>query len=346
MKNIEFIAGQKRSGQDGAKRRAAGRDGGKAQAKTGMRQVLQRYEGNPILKPQDMPYPCEHVYNSAVAKLGKKYVMLLRCGRLHSRSEFGVAFSDDGYTWNVHPEPVMTPATSGPFALAENKGIEDPRITQIGKDYFLFYSCYSTRGFQIGLAKTRDFLSFERIALTTAIDYRNCVLFPEKIGGYYARFERPNWGRPGIWMSYSPDMIHWGRQEYIMAPSNRNIWEDCKIGPGAPPIKTARGWLNIYHGVTQTMAGSIYRLGVAVHDLKDPRKVIGRAQQFILAPETIHERVGYVPNVVFTNGAILEPDGTIKLYYGGADTCMNVATGRADDLIDLAMEGGPDTSAG
>ncbi|NCC52613.1 MAG: glycosidase [Spartobacteria bacterium] len=309
------------------------------------REVLKRYEGNPIITPKDMPYPCEHVYNSGVAKYKGQYVLLLRCGRLHSRSEFGVAFSDDGYNFTVHPEPVMKQATEGIFAAPENKGIEDPRITQIGDDYFIFYSCYSTRGFQIGLAKTQDFMSYERIALTTAIDYRNCVLFPEKINGMYVRFERPNWGNPSTWISYSPDMIHWGNQQQIMAPISTNIWEDGKVGPGAPPIKTERGWLSIYHAVTGTMAGCIYRLGVAVHDLEDPRKVIGRAKQFILAPEAMCERVGYVPNVVFTCGAVLDDDNTVKIYYGGADTCMNLAEGNLDDLIDLAMEGGPDTSA-
>ncbi len=309
-----------------------------------MRKVLTRYPGNPIIKPLDMPYPCETVYNSGVAKYNGKYVLLLRCGRLNGMSEFGLATSDDGFHFKIHPEPVMTKATEGIFKEPENKGVEDPRITQIGDTYYIFYSCYSTRGFQMGLAKTKDFLKIERIALTTAIDYRNCVLFPEKIDGMYVRFERPNWGRPCIWISYSPDLIHWGNQQLIMAPDSYDIWQDCKVGPGAPPIKTPRGWLNIYHAVTNTMAGSIYRLGVAVHDLKDPRKVIGRSHQFILAPEALHERVGYVGNVVFTNGAIVEPDGSIKIYYGGADTCMNVATGKVDDLIDLAMEGGPDTT--
>jgi len=307
-----------------------------------MRTVLTRFEGNPIISPKDMPYPCEHVYNSGATKMGDKYVLLLRCGRLHGRSEFGLALSDDGFNWKIEPEPVMTQATEGIFKEPENKGIEDPRITKLGDTYYIFYSCYSTRGFQIGLAKTQDFKKIERMALTTAIDYRNCVLFPEKIDDMYVRFERPNWGDPSVWISYSPDLIHWGNQQQIMAPIGVDIWQDGKIGPCAPPIKTERGWLNIYHAVTGTMAGCIYRLGVAVHDLKDPRKVIGRARQFILAPEAYEERVGYVPNVVFCCGAIPEDDGSIKIYYGGADTCMNVATGKIDDLIDLAMEDGPD----
>lgn len=309
--------------------------------------ILTKYKGNPILSPSDMPYPCETVYNSGVAKLGDEYILLLRVGLHDGRSVFGLARSKDGFHFQVHPEPVFQKAESGIFKEAENKGVEDPRVTQIGDTYYIFYSCYSTRGFQIGLAKTKDFLTIERVALTTAVDYRNCVLFPEKINGMYVRFERPNLvylGHPGIWISYSPDLIHWGEQQLIMTADPHDIWQDYKIGPGAPPIKTPRGWLNIYHATTQTMAGQIYRLGVAVHDLHDPRKVIGRSHRFILAPEALHERVGYVGNVVFTNGAIAEADGTIKLYYGGADTCMNVATGKVDNLIDLALEDGPDTT--
>jgi len=311
--------------------------------------ILKKYEGNPIISAKDMPYACETVYNSGVAKLNGKYVLLLRVGRQDGRSVFGLATSVDGYHFDIHPEPVFSKATEGMFKGPEDKGVEDPRITQIGDTYYIFYSCYSSRGFQIGLAQTKDFLNIERIALTTAADYRNSVLFPEKIDGMYVRFERPNFtscGGPGIWISYSPDLIHWGNQQLVMLPDKHDIWQDHKVGPGAPPIKTPRGWLSIYHATTVTMAGQVYRLGVAIHDLKDPRKIIGRSHQFILAPEAYHERVGYVGNVVFTNGAIAEPDGTIKIYYGGADTCMNVATGKIDDLIDLAMSDGPDVTVG
>ncbi|QUI25793.1 glycoside hydrolase family 130 protein [Vallitalea pronyensis] len=308
-------------------------------------QILTKYEKNPIIQPKDMPFSCETVYNAGAAKMDEQYVLLLRCGRSDGRSVWGLALSDNGFDFEIHPEPVFSRATEGIFKEAENKGVEDPRVTKIDDTYYIFYSCYSTRGFQIGLAKTKDFLDIQRVALTTAVDYRNCVLFPEKINDMYVRFERPNLtylGRPGIFISYSPDLIHWGNQQLIMTADSCDIWQDYKIGPGAPPIKTPRGWLNIYHATTATMSGQIYRLGVAVHDLEDPRKVIGRSRRFILAPEAIHERVGYVSNVVFTCGAIPEPDGTIKIYYGGADTVMCVATGEINALIDLAMEDGPD----
>jgi len=303
------------------------------------KKVCVKYEGNPILTKDDVPYPCECVYNSGAVKYKGKYILLLRVLLLDGNCVFGLAESDDGFNFTVRPEPVMVPATDGPFAMYESKGIEDPRVTYVPEDdcYYIFYSAYSIYGMRIGLAKTKDFEKFERIALTTTSDYRNSVLFPEKINGRYVRFERPNVHPWGIWISYSPDLIHWGDQKLLITPYGKNIWEDHKVGAGAPPIKTEKGWLSIYHATTATMDGMTYRLGVALHDLKDPSKVIGVANQFILAPDQPHELTGYVHNVVFTCGAIPEDDGTVKIYYGGADTNMNVAIAKIDDLINLCL---------
>jgi len=111
-----------------------------------------------------------------------------------------------------------------------------------------------------------------------------------------------------------------------------------KIGPGATPIKTAKGWLNIYHGVFPTMAGAVYRLGVALHDLTDPAKVVGVADDWILSPEDPWELTGYVHNVVFTCGAIAEDDGSVKIYWGGADSVMCVGVASIDDLVELCLK--------
>ena len=119
-------------------------------------------------------------------------------------------------------------------------------------------------------------------------------------------------------------------------------WDEMKIGPGAPPIKTSKGWLSIYHGVFPTMAGSVYRLGVALHDLKEPSKIIGVSDQWILQPEEIYEITGYVPNVVFTCGAIPEPDGTVKIYWGGADTVLCIGEAMIDDLVGLCLNNSRD----
>ena len=131
------------------------------------------------------------------------------------------------------------------------------------------------------------------------------VIFPEKFDGLYARLDRPHseiapWS---IWISYSPDLRFWGESQLIMRPEPYH-WDEMKIGPGAPPIKTDQGWLSIYHGVFQTMDGSVYRLGVALHDLQNPAKIIGVGDSWILQPEDPWEITGYVHNVVFTCGAV------------------------------------------
>ena len=114
-------------------------------------------------------------------------------------------------------------------------------------------------------------------------------------------------------------------------------WDEMKIGPGAPPFKPEKGWLHIYHGVFKTMSGTVYRLGAALHDLEDPSRIIGVCDEWILQPEDPWEVTGYVPNVVFTCGAVPEDDGTVKIYWGGADTVMCAGTAVIDELVELCL---------
>jgi beta-1,4-mannooligosaccharide/beta-1,4-mannosyl-N-acetylglucosamine phosphorylase len=164
------------------------------------------------------------------------------------------------------------------------------------------------------------------------------VLFPEKIGGLYARLDRPfEYGGAGnIWISYSPDLVYWGRSECIMQ-SRAFAWDQGKIGPGAPPIRTKDGWLVLYHGVTPRINAKIYKAGVALLDLDDPRKVIARGKEYLMAPRESYERIGDVPNVVFPTAAIphWEKD-ELRIYYGGADTVFCLATAKISELIDFA----------
>ena len=302
------------------------------------RPVVQRYEGNPILTTRDVPYPVETVHNAGVTKHNGKYLMLFRAHRDNGRSILGLAESDDGFHFVARPEPFMVPSTEGVFAEYEAFSVEDPRICRIDDEYLITYSAYSKHGVRIGLAKTRDFSSIERVALITQADLRNVVIFPAKFDGRYARLDRPHseistWS---IWISYSPDLVHWGDSRVVMKPVQYH-WDEMKIGPGATPIRTPRGWLHIYHGVFPTMDGAVYRLGVALHDLEDPGKVIGVCDRRILQPEDPWEVTGYVHNVVFTCGAVPEDDGTIKIYWGGADRVMCVGTAVVDQLVDLCL---------
>jgi predicted GH43/DUF377 family glycosyl hydrolase len=303
-----------------------------------LKSIVRRFEGNPILTKAQVPYPVETVHNAGMAKADGEYIMVFRSHLRSGRSILGLARSKDGFHFEVDPRPFMVPSAEGVFKEYEEFGIEDPRICAIGGEYLITYSAYSRHGVRIGLAKTVDFRSVDRIALITQADYRNVVIFPQKFGGRFVRLDRPHseispWS---IWISYSPDLIHWGDSGVVMKPAPYH-WDQMKIGPGATPFRTDKGWLHIYHGVFQTMDGAIYRLGSALHDLEDPSKILGVADEWILQPEDPWEVTGYVHNVVFTCGAIPEDDGTVKIYWGGADTVMCAGTARIEDLVDLCL---------
>jgi predicted GH43/DUF377 family glycosyl hydrolase len=300
--------------------------------------LVKRYEGNPILTRDDVPYPVATVHNAGVIKHNDRYIMLFRSHLHTGRSVIGRAESTDGFSFSVHREPFLVPSSDGIFAEYEEFGVEDLRINPVEGAYLLTYSAYSRHGVRVALARTKDFNSIERLALVSQADLRNAVMFPQKFQGRYARLDRPHseispWS---IWISYSPDLVHWGDSRVIMKPVPYH-WDEMKIGPGAPPFKNDKGWLHIYHGVFGTMAGAVYRLGVALHDLEDPSEVIGVSDQWILQPEDPWEVSGYVPNVVFTCGAVPENDGTVKIYWGGADTVMCVGTAMIDELVELCL---------
>jgi predicted GH43/DUF377 family glycosyl hydrolase len=302
-------------------------------------QIIKRYENNPILTQEDIPYRVATVHNAGVCKYNDKYIMIFRSHLDNGRSILGLAESKDGFNFKAATNPFMRPAQEGIFKEYEEYGIEDPRITHIDGEYLITYSAYSRYGVRVSLAKTKDFKKIERISLITEADYRNVVIFPQKFNNLYARLDRPHseispWS---IWISYSPDLKFWGESRLIMKPVQYH-WDEMKIGPGAPPFKTDHGWLNIYHGVFPTMDGSVYRLGVALHDLNDPSRIIGVGDSWILQPEEMYEITGYVHNVVFSCGAVPEIDGTVKIYWGGADKVMCVGTAMIKDLVDLCLE--------
>jgi len=304
-----------------------------------MNDIVTRHDKNPILTAEDVPYAVVTVHNAGAVKHKGRYILLFRSHRRNGRSIIGLAESGDGYDFRVHPEPFMVPATEGLFAEYEEYGVEDCRITPIEGAYLLTYSAYSRHGVRIGLARTCDFERIERIAFISQTDMRNVVIFPEKIGGRYVRLDRPHshiapWS---TWISYSPDLVYWGDSRLVTKPATYH-WDEQKVGPGAPPIKTEAGWLSIYHGVFPTMSGGIYRLGVALHDLADPAKVLAVADDWIVQPTDPWEVTGYVSNVVFTCGAIPEDDGTVKIYWGGADSVMCLGTANIQDLIDLCLK--------
>ena len=298
------------------------------------RDLLHRYDGNPIIELEDIPFKCNTVFNAAATRFNDEYLLLLRVENLQGRSVFVLAHSPDGYQFKVDDFPVMWPVENGPMAVYETHGIEDPRITLMDGVYYIMYTAFGELGPTVALATTADFKSFERHGLINMPSSKNAALFPRKIGGRYCRFARPASGGGGsIWISYSKDLKYWGDHQVVMAPRPGH-WDCTRIGAGAPPIETERGWLEIYHGVKDTSAGPIYRLGAVLLDLDDPSKVLGRSLIPVLMPREMYERIGDIGNVVFSCGVIPEDDGTLKVYYGAADTCICLSIGRIDDLIE------------
>jgi predicted GH43/DUF377 family glycosyl hydrolase len=278
------------------------------------------------------------VFNSSVTRFGDEYVGVFRVEQRKGYQTLRVAWSKDGlHDWRFDPEEVLVPEEGSSFAKYEEARY-DPRITKIEDAYYICHASESRYGCQISVARTRDFKTFEKIAVASEPTNRNMVLFPEKIGGLYARLDRPfeTGNRGNIWLSFSPDLVFWGKHECIME-SRGFAWDQGKIGPGAPPIRTKEGWLVIYHGVTPRVNAQIYKAGVALLDLKDPRKVLARGKEYIMAPREMYERVGDVPNVVFPTALIPDHDkDEVRIYYGGADTVFCMATAKISELIDFA----------
>ena len=313
------------------------------------KQLLKRYENNPILSPKDMPSPCCAVYNSGVIKTPDgEYIMASRFEDLSKKQKVWMSRSTDGIHFNPDSEPVRfvcSEEDAGEYA--QNVYIDgpmigswyDPRINPVGDEYYITYCVGGDYGCRIAIGKTTDFKTIEHVSFPLHILNRNAVLFPEKIGGEFWMLHRPqnvmSTGNGDIWIASSPDLHYWGNCRVVAKP--QNYWENKKIGPAAPPIKTEAGWLIVYHGVFPHSNGVNYGAGVMLLDLKNPWKVIGRCPECILYVEEQYEMVGQVPNVVFPGAVIPEADGTVKIYYGAADYVQCLATARLDELISACI---------
>jgi predicted GH43/DUF377 family glycosyl hydrolase len=244
-----------------------------------------------------------------------------------SISHFRMASSEDGIHFDIQEKPCMSASN-----LYEIYGIEDPRITQMNKDYYISYSAISDVGITECLAVTTDFNTFERLGVIFHPDNKDVEIFPEKIGGYYYALNRPStslFGKPDIWIAKSPDLICWGDYRYLMG-AREGSWDNGRIGGSAIPVRTEQGWLEIYHGATKE---DVYCLGAVLLKLDEPYKVIARSTKPILKPETDYEKEGFFGGVVFSCGVILE-DKLVRIYYGAADTCMCYAEATLEEIMD------------
>jgi predicted GH43/DUF377 family glycosyl hydrolase len=301
-------------------------------------EIFHRHELNPVLTAANWPYSTNTVFNPGATLLPDGTTLLLcrvedRRGHSHlcaARSANGV---DD---WQIDPQPTLL---ADPEHYPEELwGIEDPRITYIPElcQYAVVYTAFTQDGPGVALALTEDFHHFERYGLIMSAEDKDAALLPHRIGGLWALIHRPvSFSRAHMWISYSHDMRHWGDHKLILEARPGAWWDADRIGLSPPPIETPQGWLVIYHGVRRNVAGSIYRIGLALFDLHKPEHCLKRGDEWVFGPVEPYERHGDVDNVVFPCGYTIAPDGdTLHLYYGAADTCIALATGSVRAMLD------------
>lgn len=277
---------------------------------TGMIEVMRIKKSDPKLKSSD---PRAFTYG------GKVF--------LTSISHLRLASSDDGRRFTVAELPTILPDNE-----YETFGIEDPRITFIDGWFYVNYSSISPQGVTTSLARTKNFRTFEKMGIMFAPDNKDIAIFPEKIRSRYYAFHRPSTGgigSPCMWVASSPNLIDWGRHEFVIGP-RPGMWDCERVGCGAAPVKTREGWLELYHASDNHTR---YCSGAVLLDLEKPWKVIARGQGPFLFPTTAYEKKGFMPNVIFHNGLVDRGNGVLDLYYGATDDKVCGATARVADIL-------------
>ncbi len=324
-----------------------------------------KYEGNPILSAHpDHPWEDLCTLNPAAVHDGERFWLLYRAAGhdVGHTIRLGLAVSDDGFHFTrCSDEPVLSPDPIGPDA----GGCEDPRLVKMGKFYYL---TYASRTFLPGqywlpehkylgftaepgpaylnsnasvthLAISEDLVHWKKLGRMTdsRVDNRDAILFPEKIAGRYWMISRPmDWFGPGygcdmpsMWVSASDDLVEW--RDYRLLATGTQGWESKKIGGSAPPLRTDRGWLFLYHGVDKR--DDAYRVGALLLDLNNPTKILARTKDWLMEPEFDYETQGYYNGCVFPCGNVIVGD-TLYVYYGAADKFCCAATCSLSALLD------------
>ena len=247
---------------------------------------------------------------------------------LTTMSHLCLVCSDDGINFY---EPRHLPTRIFGMGSQETYGIEDCRVNCIDGEYLLTYTQVSPYGVGVGLMRTRDWRNIQREGMIFSPHNKDCCIFQEKIGDSYYALHRPSGvdlGGNFIWISSSPDLIHWGHHTCVLT-TRPGHWDCARVGAGASPIKTPLGWLEIYHGADYN---HVYHLGAVLLDLDDPSKVLARSIEPILSPETEYEKNGFFGNVVFSNGHLVQDD-EITLYYGASDEVICFGKLKISDVL-------------
>lgn len=334
---------------------------------------LKKFEGNPILSPKiENSWESLVTCNPGVYYDKGVFYMLYRAAGNDKEHviRFGLATSNDGINFDRQSNlPVFSPSPDGPDAGC----VEDPRIVKFGNTYYITYAYRPFHPGQYwefghdevlfpecdneapqvlkynlansGLALTNDFRSFRRLGRITSpiFDDRDVILFPEKINNQYVMIHRPKqyvgetYGveYPSIWIKFSDDLLNWeNKDSHLLLTGRKGTWEE-KVGGGAPPLKTNKGWIFLYHGVDKGGLGC-YRVGALLLDLNNPLKIIAKTNDFILEPEFDYEFDGFYKGCVFPTGNVIVND-TLYVYYGCSDKYVGLATCSVRELIDYLL---------
>ena len=297
-----------------------------------------RYTENPVIGRNPIK-GVARIFNSAVIPYGEEFIGVFRGEQVDGIPFIYMGRSSDAIHWSVDEDRIpFTDASGNPFIP---KYAYDPRLVKVDDTYYVIW-CQDFFGAAIGMAQTKDFLTFTRIENPFLPFNRNAVLFPRKINGNFVMLSRPSdsghtpFG--DIFVSESPDMEFWGRHRHVMGRGS-SWWESLKIGGGAAPIETSEGWLLFYHGVAGTCNGYVYSIGGAILDIDNPSIVKYRCKNFLLTPEEAYEETGFVPNVTFPCATIHDAaTGRIALYYGAADSYVALAFTTAEEIITYIKE--------
>jgi predicted GH43/DUF377 family glycosyl hydrolase len=288
------------------------------------------------------------IFNAGVAEYHDQVLLIYRAYDDYRISRLGLASSKDGVDFKLYDHPIVDTNPSDEF---ERIGIEDPRVTQIGDTYYIVHTSASYKRIgeqsdvskedympwrvRVGMHSTKDFKSFiHHGVILPDFHAKNASLLPEKINGkfglYYREFTESG---EVLKLAFTEDFISWGEPITIAWPQ-ADTWEKRKFGLGSQPISIKEGFLVVSHGVDMTSA---YRLGLMLFDKNDPSKLLWSTDQPILEPETPYEKEGFVPNVVYTCGAIIR-NHELWIYYGGADRVMGRAILQMKDIEEAIAE--------
>lgn len=294
----------------------------------------------PVLTPNPAnDWEALNVFNPAVVHHNGLFHMHYRAQGRDYVSHIGYAVSQDGITWNRLQRPVLSPSGD-----ADARGVEDPRVTELDGRFYMAYTAFdrsspfpdtgvAPKGITPMYAVSDNLIIWEKLGpLVKNEDNKDHALFPRKFCGQYVTFHRRP---PSIWLAFSDDMREWNDHVEIIKP-RPGLWDGKRVGAGGPPIETEAGWLVIYHGYDDD---HVYCMGTALLDLENPRRVLKRPEGSVLEPKAAWERRGDVPNVVFgcANPVV---NGTVYLYYGGADRVVGLATANLKDLLEWTVKHG------